>query len=516
MFEVREIELPEYNWNLEQNNDQILLTSSGNLVGKIRLRNDRAFIECKNNFYFIDADTHTIALIIKSIKNNVVVPKELPGSFNVVKMSKVSGKIALYNDHFGLRKLFVKFSKNVVVVCDCLTADDGLCLNSQLDYNLMMENPRSFPFGETFVDNIFIAPSGCTSMSTNLLRDKYTTKHVGEFINHQSAEDLHFEIIKHFEAQRKNDNVLVHLSGGVDSRFVVECYLEAGASVEGLIYGIKDSVEVQTAHLVAEACGIKVNFVELNPADFINNAERYIFEYAGMDLFSQSYVYKIYEYVNLNRYCYFDTGFILDAVLGGSNLNYDKSDKNSSNDSDRVDIDFYNRIFNERILNNLSVRQNAHRKYLGDSYAFMQQPLLNSIKRLDPAKIVTGDFYSDLLNLACVRTSNIPIANTLSSISATDNSRKITLQKYQDIVLDCQLNGLRITNGLFFSDYTRWILFDQSWLSFQTEMSFYAEKVGFLVDHWAHFSQDEAKVRHLRKYMKLLHMTLCHKVFQNV
>ena len=93
----------------------------------------------------------------------------------------------------------------------------------------------------------------------------------------------------------KDDEILLLLSGGLDSRFLLEIFKEIDIKVQTATYGNQYSDEVEIAQKVANKNKINHFTCHLDGDDFIDDPEKYILQTGGLDIFVQSTVYKFYE-----------------------------------------------------------------------------------------------------------------------------------------------------------------------------------------------------------------------------
>lgn len=112
----------------------------------------------------------------------------------------------------------------------------------------------------------------------------------------------------------------VFLSGGLDSRFLLGALNSVCEThrVAAYSFGQENSDEVFVAEQCAALLGNPFFHVRTNAEDFVSHAEEYERLTCGADVFQQGYIIGAAKQVNEKQ---FMTGFVLDAILGGTFLN---------------------------------------------------------------------------------------------------------------------------------------------------------------------------------------------------
>lgn len=399
----------------------------------------------------------------------------LNGQFNICIIDKLKEDFIFINDIYAFRKHFYCQVPNATFISSDFQFINENIVKKSFNIEHLSNNivaPRIINEYETFIKEISQIPS-CTFFCANSGINKYNLTEVelqyprispanpAEYL-----ENIKNELVKVAE----NDKTLLHLSGGIDSRFLLELLIDCNISLKTLTYGIENSDEVLIARMVAEKAGVENSVVPLLSDDFILNAEKYINQTGGLDIFVQSAVYSIYTKKN-DHNLIIDTGFALDAFLGGTQIDKKIIDAGiplKTHFSIRVDnsneFSSYNRIFSI-----LALRQSAHREFLEDRYSMYSYPVFFAMKNLPAELIKNYKFYYELLKLQVKKSFNIPILSTMFDLSLAPEkwkeASKIQSSKEEFVLNYFKESRLPLYHNRYYSDFDMWLRSDKTWIN---------------------------------------------------
>jgi asparagine synthetase B (glutamine-hydrolysing) len=386
----------------------------------------------------------------------------LNGQFNLLIVEKRTGHFRIWNDIFAFRKHFyteehldLTFSPDI----DWLRrARSKYSLDSET-IRISLANPRTLPIDKTLIAEIGqFTPHSILVMDSVFEAKNYQIQSVRERYEWKATTDPSLFISRLKEGARavhRDEAVTVLLSGGLDSRFLLEMLKDMGVSLTCATYGNLQSDEVLIAKRVADANEVQHFVQHLEPGNFIKDAERYVGQTGGLDIFVQSSVFEFYENMQmdlnqLNRVI--DSGFALDAFLGGTQINSEGGHAHS----------IHNRVFST-----LAIRQSAHREYFEDRYSMYEYGNYFMMSSLPLELIENHSFYFQLVQKLVRNSLKIPLQSTMMDLTLDSRhwSEAAQIQSARD---EFTLNlvrefGLKTYHNRYYSDFDMWLRDDPNW-----------------------------------------------------
>lgn len=230
-------------------------------------------------------------------------PEMIDGSFNAVAIDPNSSRAVLCNDRFGHRQLYYYEDDSIFIFSTEFKAimaygrfTPELDLDAVADY---------FNFGylmgdKTFLKGIRILRGGdlVAFESRQVTFNKYwdysypeeSRQSTAELV--EEADSIYREVIK--KQLQYAGNVIIPLSGGLDSRFISAHAVEAGAEPFAFTHGRKGCSDHRIAREVARAIGISnYKFIEIDPEWAVDYAEKFVYMTEGMVDSSPSILFGI-------------------------------------------------------------------------------------------------------------------------------------------------------------------------------------------------------------------------------
>lgn len=380
----------------------------------------------------------------------------LNGQFNIVIANKKENSFLFTNDIFSFRKHYFSMQNNVL----CLSPDQSFIRNQLKSYSLNkshialnLEQPRIIKIRETFVNEINqIGP--CTLINSDIQIQEYSYEEISKKYTVSSPVTPHLfldQIKAGMKRVHRESHILLMLSGGLDSRFVLELLNELKMTVTGATYGTYYSDEVQISRQVAAQNDISHHICHLEPEDYVNQAEKYMEYSAGLDIFVQSPVYKVGEYfqTKMASTAIIDTGFALDVFLGGTYI-------------DTYDYSIQNRVFSA-----LAIRQAPFRDYYEDRYAMYEYGNYFLMRALDRNAINQHKFYYELSKLQIKNSFDVPLQSTMFDLNLEaehwKKAQSIQSQKEQFVLDYFQETGKALYHNRYYSDFDMWLRDNALW-----------------------------------------------------
>jgi hypothetical protein len=403
-------------------------------------------------------------ILEKYVKDSVNFIYELNGQFNLVICNKVELKYNYYNDIFSIRKHFFSFENSILFLSSDLTFITNHLNKKNLNVDHIKKNinlPRFIDIKETFINEI---KQGfpCMKITENTI-SSYSFEKVKHNFSYEEKNPIFFldKIKNTISRTYKNEDLLLLLTGGLDSRFLLEIFKELNLNFQTATYGNKISDEVQIASKVAEVNDIKHFICHLDAEDFLVDAKNYIKNFSGLDIFVQSTIYKFLSSLKLkvNKNTIIDTGFALDMFLGGSQLNKEINH----------DLAIENRVFSA-----LSIRQSAIREFYEDRYSMYNYDIYFMMRNLPKDLIKDNKFYYKLCKLQIKKSFHIPLQSTMFGLSLEPkfwkSSESIQFEKEKFVLEYFQKNNKALYHNRYYSDFGMWIRDETAWKNFILDM----------------------------------------------
>lgn len=220
-------------------------------------------------------------------------PEKIDGSFNVAVFDNKNRTAIICNDRFGHRQLYYfeddkyfLFSTEIKAFLACPSFPRDIDMHGVANFF-----NYGYPLGErTFFKNVKFLLGG------NIVRfgqsgisfkkywefryDEPSTQTIPEFV--EEMDQIYRPIIS-----RRLDGaeqVVVPLSGGLDSRFILSHVIEAGVEPQTITHGKHNCLDHKIAQQVADVLKLKnYRFVEMQPYWLAEFAEKFVFLSEGMN-----------------------------------------------------------------------------------------------------------------------------------------------------------------------------------------------------------------------------------------
>jgi asparagine synthase (glutamine-hydrolysing) len=226
------------------------------------------------------------------IKHGIKLPEKIDGSFNAVIINSAKREALICNDRFGHRQLYYFEDETVFLFSTEMKAFLAYDkFPKKIDFDAVADYFNfTYPLGnKTFFKAVKILEGGHNIIYKNgkIEFSKYwdynfgdeTKQSTGELI--EEIDVIYQDIIKKRIAGAKQ--VVIPLSGGLDSRFILAHTIRAGVQPYVFTHGKKNCLDYRIARQVAETLGAKnYGFVEINPLWFIEYCEKFVYMTEGM------------------------------------------------------------------------------------------------------------------------------------------------------------------------------------------------------------------------------------------
>ncbi len=408
-----------------------------------------------------------IEMYIKYKENFVF---HIEGQFNLFLFDSNNLDTFFINDIFAFRKHFISKSKNISSDLSYLySLENNITLNkNHLKKNLNQN--RLIDIKETFINEVnMIAPSSVikSDVVENYDSDFFKNKYL---INEGKLTPSYFykQVLLYIKKVHKKTPVLLQLSGGMDSRFLLESFVKNKLEVDTLIYGTLKSDELNIAREVAKANNVICNEVEYLPEDYTNLAGEYCYNTCGLDIFVQSSFNKnkkiTEKYKNKNYV--FDTGIGLNTFIGGTQIlkQYKVTSNNFFNDKfDLSANDIY--TSNLRIFSQLVLRQKYHREFLEDRYSMFSYENYFLMKSIPIKALKKYAFYTDLAELSIKNSREVKIQATMLPFykNQTIKGKKKLERKELNSLKEFIKTKKYFPHNRYYSDFDMWIRTVEQW-----------------------------------------------------
>jgi hypothetical protein len=383
------------------------------------------------------------------------------GQFNILIVDKKRGSFCFFNDIFAFRKHYFTGGETLSISSD-LEFLMRLTKSIKPNYNHIRKNldtPRYLEIGKSFIQEINpVKPRSI--IQNNQKISYYSIKKVALNFHDITTQDpvkfLQY-VVNRIADVHKRESVLLLLSGGLDSRFLLELLLDAQINVSSATYGNRISDEVQIAQKVAAANRISHFTHHLVAHDFIKNANQYTRQTAGLDIFVQSAVYDFYDSLLIktgSQKLVLESGFALDAFLGGTQIEM---------------LGGHDFAVENRIFSALAIRQSAHREYFEDRYAMYDYGIYFLMRQLPQNLIANYSFYYELCKYQIRNSFDVPLQSTMFDLGLDVRFWKKAkqIQYHREILALEQEKKLLIPSphNRYYSDFDGWLRHDPDWLS---------------------------------------------------
>jgi|GEM_PF-4387861 len=396
---------------------------------------------------------------------------QIEGQFNLFVFDKKEQKKIFANDIFAFRKHFM-IGESFIISTDLKFLYDHL---EKLSFNHShirknLNQNRYVDIHETFLnETLMIKPSSVTDFhiwekySTGIFEKKYMFK--------EGTVDAVFfvkEAKRNIRNIHKNHPVLLQLSGGMDSRLLIEIFSDLGMEFKTLTYGILDSDELNLAREVAVANNVECKEIEYKPENFIINAKSYSFYTGGLDIFVQSAFQKTIDKLKNGsvKNAVFDTGFVLDIFIGGKqvDLRIDRGSNSFTNEMfDFTRNDVY--ASELRIFSQLALRQSFHRELLESRYSMFSYENYYLMRSIPLNLLRNYKFYYQIAEFAIIKSREVPLQRTMTPFYKipSDSTMQELQQRERNSLLAFLEKRELIPHKRYYSDFDMWLRSNKQW-----------------------------------------------------
>jgi len=214
-------------------------------------------------------------------------PKQLNGRFHGVLVDNSNRTTILFNDRFGLQRLyfhegkdafyFAGEAKAILKACPHLRTTDPRGLGEFIVCGCVLENRTLFP-------GISVLPSGSLfTFRDGLLQQKAQYFHPSEWENQEplSTEEYFNGLRDAFTGHLPrffsgSERIGVSLTGGLDTRIIMACHKAEPGAMPCYTFGsmYRDNEDVKLARKIAKACG-QTHQVLTTGEEFLSNFAHY-------------------------------------------------------------------------------------------------------------------------------------------------------------------------------------------------------------------------------------------------
>lgn len=461
-------------------------------------------------------------------KHGAELPYHLDGQFNILIHEKQSGAAYFWNDIFALRKHFFSLRGAAVI-----SPDLGYIYRHfeevSLDEKLLkraLNHARFHKIDATYVREIgtvgrasfFDLKHGSQSRySIERIAQQHAVKFPADYaaFNRQVRENLG-------RVHREDEPVMLQLSGGLDSRYLLEQLRENAQPLESMTYGADISDEVTVARLVAQRNGIKHHELHLEAEDVIRHAAPYAEAYGGMDIICESKLREVFrrmpQRADYPRPPVMDTGLTLDVFLGGTQMANLRSAPLTGLTDEAFDLSD-NDIFSSdlRVFSVLALRQMEHRQYFEDRYGMYSYRNYLLMRSVPTGRIADYQFYLPLAREAIRKSYDVPLQATMMGLDLPYEQWPAFKSFYQQKEAYCRQlfreSGQAHYHNHFHTDYDMWLRAHPAWRDLLAETLGSPDRAVFRLTDYGRVQrlcedQLAAKNNHLRPLIKLMTLEL--------
>jgi hypothetical protein len=227
------------------------------------------------------------------LKNKVDLHERIDGSYNVAIFNSETKEALIFNDRFGHRQLYYYEDSDIFLFSTemkAFLAYDSFPREINIDAAADFFN-YTYPLGDkTFFKSVKLLRGGhrISYSSDSVAVKKYwdykfeaePAQTLPEMI--EEVHDIYPDIIK--KQARDAKDIVIPLSGGLDSRFILSHAVQAGYQPHVFTHGRKDCLDHQIAKMVVKTLGVKnYGFIEIKPSWLIDYCESYVKMSEGMN-----------------------------------------------------------------------------------------------------------------------------------------------------------------------------------------------------------------------------------------
>ena len=402
----------------------------------------------------------------------------LNGQFNLAIIEKKTHRFIIANDIFGLRTHFFLDSEDRYVYSPDIQFVREHAEMHEFDVNAIkvrLAYPR-FQNRSTFYADVKFS-GGCFFYDTQRSRiARYSIEKIeSQYAVAPATPQLHLtEIRKTISKVHRGEKVLLELSGGLDSRFMLENILSTDSKVQTINWGVQVSDECTIARSVASSLGIPFLGIDLEASDFTSHAESHVQRYGGLDIFVQSAAALALSKAKneLEDGYIIETGLALDFYMRNSYSGQQQwlTPKPYVMDiSEDLNIgNFVNFVERNRIFSIIALRQSQHREFYDDRYSMYDYRNYFRMRSFISNGIASHPFYIDVLKKALTKSKHIQIPETMFDLNLHieywDQARHLAHQKEvicEQVFKNC---GSAIFHNRYYSDFNMWFRSDPTWI----------------------------------------------------
>lgn len=396
---------------------------------------------------------------------------QIEGQFNLFIFDKMNENKIFANDIFAFRKHFI-YDEHFVISSDLTFLYSHL---EKFNFNRKhieknLNRNRFIDIRETFVEEIsMVTPASIINFKNwkNYPLENFERQYT--FIETKVTPSFFLkEVRKNIQQIHENYPLLLQLSGGMDSRFLLENMSELGIPTKALIYGNQRSDELAIARKVAAANNIEYFEVKYTEEDYVRNAAEYAFQTGGLDIFVQSAFNKTISSLDARKFknYVFETGIGLNNFIGGTQIDkqyFVPSNSFSDEEFDLSNNDIYTSRL--RIFSQLVLRQSFHREFIEDRYAMFSYQNYFLMKSIPFHWLKDYKFYTSLAAEAVVNSKDVPIQATMMPFYAkVNNSHMESLKKQETDSLLAFIKEKKLKpHNRYYSDFDMWLRADSNW-----------------------------------------------------
>lgn len=406
----------------------------------------------------------------------------IEGQFNLFIGDKRNNTLLIANDIFALRKHFYTANESSLT----LSPDFNFVLQHSTATSLntphLLKHLAQHRFSsvhETYINSIQLVKPRSLILN-NSIRE-YDISPFESRYHYSSMPECDYATVFSNAVKRchQDHSVVLELSGGMDSRLVCELLTEHNIDTHTVHYGDKFGYEGAIASWIADACHTSHSLISLNGDDYIPNATRYIRDTGGMDLFTQSFYYKVFDSIrqsHLTSPKILECGLSLDVYLAGSYRNYPSYFTYHPTTSPNTLFDIghdaesqHAFVEQHRIFSTLNLRRIIPRQFIEDLYSFYTYPSYFLMSYLYKEKHFDIPKYTQMVSPLFKHSLDIPIHQTHfpPTIPIELRSKATSLVRGLDALSQeiLKTTGEFVSPHYYSSNYDMWLRFNSSWSS---------------------------------------------------
>jgi rhodanese-related sulfurtransferase len=404
----------------------------------------------------------------------------IEGQFNIFIGDKQRNTFCVFNDIFALRKHFYTHIEDTITVspdynfvlqhCDSTSLNKRHLLQHLAQHRFSSPHDSYIEAVTTLKPKSLIQHNTVSEYSLDPFKKRYDYRHTPESdyasIFSESVATCH-----------QDHSVVLELSGGMDSRFLCELLTENTIDTHTVHYGDKFGYEGAIAKWISDACGTSHEHIALDGDMYTQNATRYIRDTGGMDLFTQSFYYTLFDAVRLkhkNTPVVLECGLSLDVYLAGSYRHYPDYFNTQLTTSPDTTFDIgethdqqHHFVEHFRVFSTLNLRRIIPRQFIEDLYSFYTYSSYFLMDYLYREKHFDIPRYTEMVSPTLKHTLDIPIHQTHfpPTIPISLRPKATTLVKELDALSQEILSttGQFVSPHYYSSNYDMWLRFNDNW-----------------------------------------------------